>query len=107
MGGGCFAIQGGDNAMVWVGIQEEPAAKSCAHRSRAGFNASAYQAAIKRLDDPDKRGKNGDYNALQWGEREMSLRGSEGGNSVSAKEFKDLYRFLHLHHSCHTTKLKP
>ena len=104
MGGGCFAIPGGDNAMVWVGIQEESHALIAAER---GFNASAYQAAIKRLDDPDKRGKNGDYNALQWGEGEMSLRGSEGGNSVSAKEFEGLYRFLHLHHNCHTAKLKP
>ena len=32
VGGGCFAIQGGDNAMVWVGIQEESHALIAAER---------------------------------------------------------------------------
>ena len=58
------------------GLGWDPRGESCAHRSRAGFNASAYQAAIKGLDDPDKRGKNGDYNALQWG---------GGGNVIKGK----------------------
>ena len=32
VGGGCFAIPGGDNAMVWVGIQEESHALIAAER---------------------------------------------------------------------------
>ena len=44
--------------MQWSGLGSKRRVMRSSQES--GFNASAYQAAIKRLDDPDKRGKKGD-----------------------------------------------